>query len=109
MMEIQKEICQKYGSAFEPMQEGETLIFAGADFEQFPIIGCRVEDWTDSGKPFARWFVSCGDASEDCPEYELSLSQVAEKLPQILPFLALSKGFNFIIDEENEADVWFDD
>lgn len=109
MLEKQKEICQKYGSLFEPLTENETLIFAGTDFTQFPIIGCRVEDWTDDGKSFARWFISCGEVLEDCPEHELSVPQVEEKLPQILPFLALSKGFNFIIDEENEVDVWFDD
>ncbi len=108
MVEEQKQICEQFQSKFSPVADTDLIAFAGKDFDTRPIIGCRIEDWDELGKPIGRWYISCGELQEQEEEQWFSVFEISQKLPEIVPFLALEQGFNFIIDEENDADVWFD-
>lgn len=108
MITLQKETCEKYNSAYLPVNEEDIVIFVGESFLDLPIIGCRITDFTEEGKEFPRWYISAGMVGEDTQEQALSVKEIIAKIPQIQHLLALDLGFNFILDEENEEDVWFE-
>lgn len=104
MTNLQKEICQKYGSDFVPISENETILVAG-NSENLPIFGCRILDWNEKGKELKLWVISFGEPKED--EEEIwTFKDFQQKFPKIVPFLGLDLGFNFVIEATNEVDVW---
>lgn len=91
------------------MADTDSVVFVGKNFTSRPIIGCKISDWDNLGKPFTQWYISCGEVQEEQEEQHFSVFEISQKLPEIVPYLALGNDFNFIIDEENEADVWLDE
>lgn len=107
--EQQRQICQLYHSDFVPISDNEIIFFTGEDFESRPVIGCKITDWDEKGKPKASWFISCGVTQEEQEPTPISVAQLKEALPQVIPFLALEVDFNFLIDTDNQTDVWKED
>lgn len=104
MTNSQKEICQKYGSDFVPVSENEMIVVAGKP-ENFPIFGSRISDWDEKGEEYGLWVISFADAQED--EEELwNFADFQQKFPQVVPFLGLEIGFNFVLESADEVDVW---
>lgn len=109
MEEIQQKICRENQSAYCPLHENELLLVEGSNFEQRPIFGCRITDWNTSGKQIQRWVLAFGtpdNEQTDPEETYISLEEIQQKCPDVLPFLALEEGFNFIIDEEGDSEIW---
>ncbi|GIZ16014.1 immunity protein Imm33 domain-containing protein [Capnocytophaga catalasegens] len=109
MEEIQKEICQKYNSLYCPIQVEDSVIIVGKNLTILPIFGCKIIDWDNAGKEVEYWYISVGETDENSPEKIISVQTLQEILPKVVPYLGLAIGFNFIIDEENGVDIWFED
>lgn len=113
--EKQKEICKKYKSQYVAMQQGEKIAFIGENCKDRPLYGARMNAVDDHGEEFLRWCVWAGNLEEEVEDEEIDqeedmmeLKEVEEKMPEIMPFLALEEDFNFFIDEEGEVDIWRD-
>jgi hypothetical protein len=73
---------------------------------QRPINGLRHPLESDSNG----WYIWCGEYSE-APDFfkPLHVEHLEEHLPQVQKFLSLPPGYRFLIDDEGNEDVWFDD
>ena len=109
IIEIQKQICNKYGIKFEPcelhLKLGISLSIIEKNFEM-PIHACRVlvENGTNG------WYIWAGDYSEDEDFFKpLHASHLSEYCPLLLPYLGLAPGSRFLIAENGDyVDVWED-
>lgn len=62
LLNIQEEICKKYGSNFEPLDSNEMVAIAIAiAIDQMPINGIR---HFLKGNEKISWFIYCGEFSE---------------------------------------------
>ncbi len=109
LIEIQKEICNKYGLKFEPcdlnLKVGITLdIKEKSKF--FPIHALRHPAQGDT----TGWYIWAGDYSDDDDFYKpLHASHLEDFCPLIIPFLGLAAGSRVLIAENgNYVDVWED-
>lgn len=101
----QAAVCEKYGSSIVFPDPGMKAGLALGTFHLMPIRGVRVapENGVDG------WYIYGGEHSEDADFYKpVHQSHLAELLPQVLPYLALAPGYNFIIDDEGYEDVWYE-
>lgn len=104
--EKQKQICQSYQSDFVPIDPNDRVIFAGENFGKYPIVGCKIIDWDDNGKPKATWCIHCGEIADQDTEVIISVEQLQRELPEVVPFLALDIDFNFFIEENHQVEIW---
>ena len=100
--EQQEQVCKKYNL---PMQPPEALVAVALDtLSENPIYGTRIqlpEDGTIS------WFIHCGQHSADSDFYKpLHTSHLVELLPNVIKYLYLPEGTEFIIDRNGYEDVW---
>lgn len=103
--EQQKDLCKRHGSNFVTPNPEAKIGIAIETIGKQPIRGVRLppENGTDG------WYVYCGNYSDDPDFYKpVHVHHVADVLPQILPFLGLEVGFNFIADNDGYEDVWRD-
>lgn len=104
--ELQQEICRKHQSKFEPLFFDEIVAVALGSLGQMPITGIRNILQKDEN---VSWFIYCGEPSEQADFYQpVHWHHLKEILPEVLPYLGLSQGFRFIIDNEGYEDVWFE-
>lgn len=98
----QKNICKKYNSDFTPLNEDAKIAVALSTVGSQPIYGSRIDDDDE-----VEWYIYCGEFEERDDFYEpISLNHLKEILPQVEQYLALDRGFNFIIDNKGYEDVW---
>lgn len=106
IQELQQEICRKYKSKFEPLGTDEIVAVALQTLGQKPITAERI--FLQEGENVS-WFIYCGEHSQEADFYQpVHWHHLKEILPEILPYLGLSQGFRFIIDNEGYEDVWFE-
>lgn len=109
LIEIQREICDKYGLNFEPcdlnLKIGISLNIIENKYEM-PIYGSRLR--TENGTN--GWYIYAGDYSEADDFFKpLHASHLEEICPLLLPYLGLAPGSRFLIAENgNYVDVWED-
>jgi hypothetical protein len=105
VLKRQEELCKKYGSPVVASNVDAKIGIAIESLGQMPITGVRVrpENGTDG------WYIYAGEYS-DHPDFfkPVHVSHIAEILPLVLPYLSLSPGHKFIIDDEGYEDVWYD-
>lgn len=100
-------VCSRFGADILPVDPG-LKIGIGQDSQtgNYPINGLRhAPAGGTSG-----WFIWCGegDPSEADDYFEpLHAGHLAERLPDVLPYLALAPGWRFLLAPGHE-DVWFD-
>ena len=102
----QQKICAQYGSAFAPLRPGDKVAIALDSIGLQPIAGRReVKLGNDPNE--ITWFIYCGEYRDDDDFFSpVHVSHLAEMLPKVLSYLALSEGFGFIIDHDGYEDVW---
>jgi hypothetical protein len=103
MDEVQRRICEKYGTDFDPAAPNSMLaISKNFDPRSFPIHGLR-DNTATSG-----WYLWVGDFSVELDFWEvMHCHHLNEVCPLAVRYLALPRGWRFLFDETYE-DVWFD-
>lgn len=98
----QKNICKKYNSAFKPVAKNAKVAVAMGTVGSQPVYGSRIDDGDE-----VEWYIYCGEYEDKDDFYEpICLDHLREILPQVEKYLALERGFNFIIDDKGYEDVW---
>ncbi len=104
LIDLQKQICEKYQSVYRAINESEMIAIALQTLGQQPITASRVI--LRDGEMIS-WFIHCGEYSDADDFYQpMHASHLDQLLPQVLPYLALDHGFNFIIDDDGYEDIW---
>lgn len=104
--EVQKSICAKYGSKFEPLTDNHMVAIALDSIGQQPISGRRELRITNEPNEIT-WFIYGGEYDDSDNFFSpLHVSHLEDILPEVLPYLALSEGFGFVIDNDGYEDVW---
>jgi hypothetical protein len=102
----QMEICERIGSAFSPCDLNLKAGIAMSTLQQAPLQGVRVSaDETTCG-----WYIWGGKFS-DSPDFfqSVHVAHLSDLLPSVIPYLGLSPGFKFIIDDSGYEDIWYED
>lgn len=103
----QQKICAQYGSAFAPLRPGDKVAIALDSIGLQPIARRREVKLSHDPNEIT-WFIYCGEYRDDDDFFSpVHVSHLAEMLPEVLPYLALSEGFGFIIDHDGYEDVWY--
>ena len=100
-------LCRTYGTAYEPPKPGTNVGIALQTLGRLPIHGVRVAGTLTT----CGWYIHAGDEwLDDADFYQpLCVEHLAERCPQVLPFLALPVGWHFLTDGSGFCDVWFDE
>ncbi|MDU9405380.1 hypothetical protein RTH46_23120 [Pseudomonas sp. zfem004] len=100
----QEEACKRYGVS--PRAPEERVAVAFNTLSESPIYGTRIRDAKEGG---VSWFFYCGNHSDADDFYQaLHAHHLIEDLPEVVKYLYLPEGANFIIDRNGYEDVWFD-
>ena len=105
MIQQQRVLCERYGSACEPPAQGTRVGVALPTLRQIPLNGMRIRpEGSLSG-----WFIWAGGEPSQAEDFydPLCVEHMAEYCPLALPFLALPPGWRFLTDGDY-VDVWFD-
>ena len=94
----QQKICAQYGSVFAPLRPDDKVAIALDSIGLQPIAGRReVKLGHDPNE--ITWFIYCGEYRDDDDFFSpVHVSHLAEMLPEVPPYLALSEGFGFIVN-----------
>ena len=104
-IEKQKEICEKYGSNWKPINK--TLnIGTSQNLDLEKLNGFRHR--TKKGE--VCWFIWSGEYSEDDNFFQpICAEHLLQRKPKLIDYLGLDEGFRFLITENGYEDVWFDE
>ncbi|HEY8563615.1 MAG TPA: hypothetical protein VIL74_24765 [Pyrinomonadaceae bacterium] len=104
---IQKELCQKYGALFFPLDLNVKLGIADDFFsEKLPLNGLRIPP----GGSTCGWFLWAGEEMSQNDDYfkPLHVIHLIEKYPKALKYLGLPPGWRFLFAGDYE-DAWLDE
>lgn len=108
VLALQKEICKKYDAEFAPVDlELFVAISDGVDGATFPVHGLRFpQEGYGTG-----WYLWAGDGFSDDPDFFKPVhgKHLLSRCPQVMKFLALPPGHRFIVDDEGNMAVHFDE
>lgn len=104
-IDVQKSICLKYGSDYNPVNL-KLFIGLGAAMDLNPIHGLRHPEH----ELMNGWYIWSGDFSDSKDFFKpIDIDCLMESNPELLKYLSLDVGFRFIIDKKGYEDVWFDE
>ena len=102
----QKSVCFTYGSVFSPSSPLEKVGIALNTIGQLPLNALRhpAENGT------CGWYIWGGEVLSQEPDFfqPLHFQHLAERCPDIIPYLALAPGWRVLL-APSQIDVWFDD
>lgn len=104
-IEPQKSICQKYDSAWSPVNKKWTI---GVNLSNSinPINGLR----HPKSKGNEGWYIWTGDYKEDEDFFQpICIEHLLQINPQIIKYLGLAEGYRIQIDSKGYEDVWYDE
>ena len=104
-IEEQKLLCEEFDSAYIKVNADDEVAIAIKTLDQELIVGIRKK--VEAGSKVA-WYIYGGEL-EDGEEnlFEIvTITQLLEIFPDVLPYLALEEGFRFMIDQDDYEDVW---
>lgn len=100
----QKLLCEEFGSAYVELNGEDVVAVAVHSLNQDPIVGLRDAPQTDEN---VEWFIYGGELGEGEDHFEtMNIKKLQEILPEVLPYLALERGYRFMIDGDDYEDVW---
>lgn len=103
--EQQKIMCERYGVL--PQKPEEMVAIALDNLNGKPIYGTRIK--RSEGDTIS-WFFYCEEYCEQDDFYQsLHTEHLEEVLPEVINYLYLPEGYNFIIDRDGYEDVWFEE
>ena len=105
LMEIQRELCRRFGAEFAPVLESQIAgVARGLACAKDPINGLRHPPQGQT----CGWYVWAGELSQRADFFEPQhVAHLNEWCPRIMRYLALPPGWRFLI-ASNYEDVWFD-
>jgi hypothetical protein len=107
MNNLQKAICEKYDSIFCPVSKDEMIAIALETIGRMPVYGVRVVKECAGD---VEWFIHCGEFSDNEDFYKpMHAQHISNYLPSVEKYLALDRGFKFIIDDQGYEDVWHEE
>lgn len=104
-IEKQKEICEKYGSNWKPINK--TLNIGISENLDLDILN-GLRHRTKKGE--VCWFIWSGEYSEDDKFFQpICAEHLMQRNPKLIDYLGLDEGFRFLISKKGYEDVWFDE
>jgi hypothetical protein len=102
---LQKKICEKYGTQYSWLAADSKLGFAISTKGKTPINGLRHLPQGET----CGWFIWCGTEFSDAPDFFVPLHarHVFEDYPEVGQLLGLPPGYRFLAAGEY-LDVWYD-
>jgi hypothetical protein len=100
----QAEICEQFGSLFDPPDKNHRVGIAFSTLSQLPLNALRHPP--ESGT--CGWYIWGGELSDDPAFFQsLHVHHLAAHTPTLIPFLALAPGWRVLLAPE-QTDVWYD-
>ena len=104
-IEKQKEICEKYGSNWKPINKSLNIAIS-ENLDLKTLNGLRHK----ANKSEVCWFIWSGEYSENDIFFKpICVEHLLQRKPKLIDYLGLDEGFRFLIDDNNYEDVWFDE
>lgn len=107
VVELQRAVCRRHAAPFTAYEPSQKVgVSESALRGDLPLNGLRhpVEGDTSG------WYIWGGDELSTAPEFfkPMHIHHLAERCPEVLPYLALPAGWRFLHAPDVE-DVWFDE
>ena len=103
----QKLLCEEVGSAYVEVSGDDVVAVAVNTLEQEPIVGIRKKPESVEN---VSWFIYGGEQVSNEEAFEtMTVRELQDIMPDVLPYLALEQGFRFMIDGDDYEDVWKED
>lgn len=100
----QKLLCEEFESSYIKVSGDDVVAVAVNTLNQEPIVGIRKKPEAEEN---VAWFIYGGEMGEGEDFFEtMTVRELQDILPEVLPYLALAEGFRFMIDREDYEDVW---
>lgn len=101
----QKLLCEEFESAYIQVSGDDVIAIAVQTLDQDPIVGIRKKKpETDEN---ISWYIYGGELQEGADFFEtMTVRELQDVIPDVLPYLALEPGFRFMIDGDDYEDVW---
>ncbi|MDD2940060.1 MAG: hypothetical protein PHW49_04905 [Acinetobacter harbinensis] len=100
----QKLLCEEFESSYIKVSGDDVVAVAVNTLNQEPIVGIRKKPEPEEN---VAWFIYGGEMGEGEDFFEtMTVRELQDILPEVLPYLALAEGFRFMIDREDYEDVW---
>ena len=100
----QADVCERFGSVFDPPGEDQRLGIARATLSQLPLNALRhpAENGT------CGWYIWGGEFSFHDDFFQpLHVHHLVEEAPEIVPYLGLAPGWRVLL-APGYTDVWYD-
>lgn len=98
----QKLLCEEFGSAYIEVTGDDVVAVAVKSLAQDPLVGIRKKTADQ-----VSWYIYAGELKEGIDDFEtMTVRELQDILPEVLPYLALDVGYRFMIDEDDYEDVW---
>lgn len=103
-IEEQKLLCEEFDSAYIKVNDDDLIAIAVHTLNKEPIVGIRKKTPDDEN---VEWFIYGGELEEGNDFFEIiTVKKLEEIFPDAIPYLALERGFRFMIDQDDYEDVW---
>lgn len=100
----QKLLCEEFGSAYIEVSGDDIIAVAVQTLNKDPLVGIRKRSETEEN---VSWYIYGGELEEGTDNFEtMTVRELQEIAPEVLPYLALDVGFRFMIDGDDYEDVW---
>ena len=100
----QKLLCEEFGSSYIELHGDDVVAVAKQTLHKDPIVGIRKKP---EGEENISWYIYAGELEEGTDFFEtMTIKELQDILPDVLPYLALDVGYRFMIDEDDYEDVW---
>ena len=99
----QKLLCEEVGSAYVEVSGDDVVAVAVHTLKQDPIVGIRKKPETAEN---ISWYIYGGEPSSEDAFETMTVRELQDIAPEVLPYLALEIGYRFMIDADDYEDVW---
>ncbi|WOE32100.1 MULTISPECIES: hypothetical protein [unclassified Acinetobacter] len=100
----QKLLCEEVESAYIEVSGDDVVAVATQTLNQEPIVGIRK---IAEGPENVSWYIYGGELPDgDAVFSTMTIKELQEIIPEVLPYLALDTGYRFMIDSDDYEDVW---
>ena len=100
----QKLLCEEFGSRYIEVKGDDVVAVAVKTLDKEPLVGVRKAPETEEN---VSWFIYGGELGEGEDFFEtMTVRELQDILPEVLPYLALQEGYRFMIDGDDYEDVW---
>jgi hypothetical protein len=100
----QSQICEQFGSLFQPPAMDSHVGIALSTLNQLPLNALRHPSEQDT----CGWYIWGGELSQDAEFLQpLHVHHLVKHAPQMVPYLGLAPGWRVLL-APGQTDVWYD-